>query len=64
MRVKIGDEVLCYSCKRCRIERRPRNKEHFSGTVTAMRNGVATVRSQNGFDMYYHVCCLEKLNNN
>ena len=60
--INIGDSVLCYSCERCRIEKRPRDKEHFFGIVTAIDENIATVRNKRGYNMYYHVCCLEKVN--
>lgn len=63
MDINIGDNVLCYSCEQRRIEKRPRDKERFSGIVVAIGRNVVTVRNKRGHDMYYPICCLEKLNN-
>ncbi len=56
----VGDTVLCYSCERHRKERRPRDKEHFSGIITEINNNIATVRNGEGHNMYYDICCIEK----
>lgn len=58
----VGTRVLCYSCERCRKERRPRDKEHFSGVITKVDGEIATVLNRSGHNMYYHIRCLEKLN--
>lgn len=61
--ISTGDTVLCYSCERCRIERRPRDKKAFTGTVAEINGTIATIRNiSNGHNMYYHLSCLEKIN--
>lgn len=61
---KIGDTVLCHSCERCKVEKRSRDKEYFSGVITKIDGRVVTVRNKKGHNMHYDVCCLEKLTSN
>lgn len=59
----IGDTVLCYSCERCRIEQRPRDREMFTGIITRIDGSLVTVKNKRGYNMYYDVCCLERISN-
>ena len=61
--LNIGDTVLCYSCERCRIETRPRDKAYFSGVITKIEGDIATVLNKRGHNLYYNICCLEKITN-
>ena len=61
---KVGDTVLCYSCERCKVEKRARDKERFSGVITEIDGSVVTVKNKLGHNMYYDMRCLEKLSSN
>ena len=56
--INIGDRVLCYSCEKCRIERRPRDKS-FEGVVTEIKGNIVTVRHDDGHKSYNDFRTLE-----
>lgn len=60
--LSVGTRVLCYSCERCRKERRPRDMDSFSGVITTFDGEIATVLNRKGHNMYYHIDCLKKIN--
>ena len=57
----IGDMVLCYSCEKCRVEKRPRNKKMFGGIITSIDGNIVTVKHTDGHLSHNDIACLELL---
>ena len=52
---RIGDRVVAYSCKKCADQMRYRSVG-FHGTITEIKNGVATVAVESGNQYHYLIC--------